>query len=300
MEEPDRNEAGDERRSVEAAGYESITDPAELRARLEVKDGHVRELYEEITRFRLAADEARAARGALEERVRSLEEERERLRERVRELEREERGRWRRRESQERRISRLEREVERRDEKLDRQDGLLRRKEEEIRNLEAEIANLRSGRERALEEALRTVEGLQRDLEERESEADELRSEVRELEDRLEEERERHRRLAEPENRLRAGIELFNSSVKMRTVRSISKSFGRPEVRAELGEGEEPPVLITFRWPEISRQTYAANPGLAVEEPRVYLKDEDEDEPGSGVKPPNARVGPDGRVALGL
>ncbi len=297
----DRDATGDEHRpEVEAVGYESITDPAELRARLEVKDGHVRELYEEITRFRLTADEARAAREALEEHARSLEEERERLKERIRELEKEGRSRWRRRESQERRISRLEREIERRDEKLDHKDGLLRRKDQEIERLEAEIENLRSSRERALEEALRTVEGLQRDLEERESEADELRSEIRELEDRLEEEREQRRRLAEPENRLRAGIELFNASEKRRTVRSISKSFGRPEVRAELGEGEEPPVLITFRWPEISRQTYAANPGLAVEEPRVYLRDEDEDAPGSRSKPPNARVEPDGRVALGL
>ena len=68
----------------------------------------------------------------------------------------------------------------------------------------------------------------------------------------------------------------------------------------DLDKGEEPPVLLTFTWQGVTRQTYAANPGLAVEEPRVYLKDAGEDLSGVERQPPNARVGPGGRVLLGL
>ena len=46
---------------VEAARGE-ISDPEELRARLGMKDNRIRELYEEITASRLAADEGRASK----------------------------------------------------------------------------------------------------------------------------------------------------------------------------------------------------------------------------------------------
>jgi ribonucrease Y len=68
----------------------------------------------------------------------------------------------------------------------------------------------------------------------------------------------------------------------------------------DLAEGQEPPVLLTFTWQGVTRQTYAANPGLAVEDPRVYLESAGEDLSGVDRLPPNARVGPGGRVLLGL
>ncbi|MCA1718890.1 MAG: hypothetical protein LC781_19375, partial [Actinobacteria bacterium] len=67
----------------EEAGAET-TDHDNLRRRLEVKDRHVRELYDELAAVRLAVDEAGAKVEARELRVRNLEEERERLRERLR------------------------------------------------------------------------------------------------------------------------------------------------------------------------------------------------------------------------
>jgi len=71
-------------------------------------------------------------------------------------------------------------------------------------------------------------------------------------------------------------------------------------VHVGLGEGEEPPALLHFTWRGVTWQTYAADPNPAVREPRVYLTDSGEDLSGVGTKPPNARVGPAGRVALGL
>ena len=52
---PDGEEASD----TTEIGRGEIPDPKELMARLEIKDNHIRELYEEITASRLAADEAR-------------------------------------------------------------------------------------------------------------------------------------------------------------------------------------------------------------------------------------------------
>jgi ribonucrease Y len=60
-------------------------------------------------------------------------------------------------------------------------------------------------------------------------------------------------------------------------------------------------VVLTFTWQDITRQTYhATNPGFGVEEPRVYLASAFEDLSGVERKPPNARLGPDGTVVLGL
>jgi ribonuclease Y len=81
---------------------------------------------------------------------------------------------------------------------------------------------------------------------------------------------------------------------------SLSRTLGWPEVHVDLGEGEEPPVFLTFTWQGVTQQTYAANLGLAVEEPRVYLKSAGENLSGVERQPPNARVGPGGRVLLGL
>ena len=49
--------------TAEIARGESL-DPEELMARLGIKDNRIKELYEEITAFRLAADEARASKEA--------------------------------------------------------------------------------------------------------------------------------------------------------------------------------------------------------------------------------------------
>ena len=318
MEEPDRNEANgsrapepdgsadgvaegasEETSEVEVRGEET-SDPEELKARLGIKNNHIRELFEQITVSRLAADEARASREASEGHIAALERDRARLKERIRSLEEEARGRRRRREGLERQVARLRRELERKDGEIARRNYLLDRRAEEIEVLSQESEELAARKEGALEDALRRIEGLQRDLEEREHKVAELRATVEELRGELEAEYELRKRLAEPANRLRAGIDLFNDSEQRRSMNSLSRTLGQPEVHVDLAEGQEPPVLLTFTWQGVTRQTYAANPGLAVEDPRVYLKDAGEDLSGVDRQPPNARVGPGGRVLLGL
>src|ERR671913_2229871 len=97
-------------------------------ARLEIKDNHIRELYEEITAFRLAADEARASQAAGEGHIEALEREGARVKERVRDLEEETRDRRRRREGSDRQIARLERELEHKDGEISHRDYLLERR----------------------------------------------------------------------------------------------------------------------------------------------------------------------------
>jgi ribonucrease Y len=279
---------------------EKTSEPEELRARLGIKDNHIRELFEQITAARLAADEALASREASEEHMAALERDRRRLKERIRTLEEEARGRRRRREGLERQVPRLQREIERRDGEIARRERLLQRRAEELEALKRETGELVARKEGALEDALRRVEGLEMDLEERENEVLELRAAIEGLRGELDAERELQRRLAEPANRLRAGIDLFNASEQLRSVHSLSRTLGQPEVHVALEEGDEPPVVLTFTWQGITWQTYAAHPGLAVEEPRVYLTSAGEDLSGVDQEAPNARVGPGGRVLLGL
>jgi ribonuclease Y len=279
---------------------EETSDPEELKARLGIKNNHIRELFEQITASRLAADEARASREASERHIASLERERARLKERIRDLEEEARGRRRRREGLERQVARLQREIERKDGEIARRDYLLARRAEGMEDLRLDSEELASRKDQALEDALRRIEGLERDLEERENEVSELRATIKDLRNELDAEFEVRRRLAEPANRLRAGIDLFNESEQRQSMNSLSRTLGQPEVHVDLDKGEEPPVLLTFTWQGVTRQTYAANPGLAVEEPRVYLKEAGEDLSGVERQPPNARVGPGGRVLLGL
>ncbi len=273
---------------------------AELRARIGVKDNRIRELIQESTTSRLASDEARAAREAAEEHVASLTRDRDRLRERVRELEEGARARRRRREGIERQVERLEREIERLGGEIARRDYLLERRAEELddarRSAEADAAR----RDAALGTALGRVEGLERDLEGREAEISDLQNRIEALQEDLDSERALREDLADPDNRLRAGIELFNDSEGRRSMNALSRTLGRPEVHVSLGEGEEPPALLYFTWRGVTWQTYAADPNPAVREPRIYLTDSGEDLSGVESKPPNARVGPAGRVALGL
>jgi hypothetical protein len=276
-------------------------DRDDLRRRLEAKYLHIKELYEELAAVELAADEARARVEAGELRVRDLEEERERLRERLRAFEEEERRRRRGREGQDRRVARLEREIERREESIRRLEDLLEQKENEQISHNQEAQSAAARKDVALEDALRRVEGLERDLEEREELITELRATIERMQAELDREYELRGRMAEPANRLRAGIDLFNHSRQLQEIGSISKSLGQPEVCVALeGEGDEPPVVLTFTWGDVTWRTYVANPGLAVQEPRVYQIDAGEDLSGVGREPSNAHVGPGGRVVLGL
>jgi chromosome segregation ATPase len=314
VEEPDRNESNGSRSPEEGDGAAEATgaeraaesapeetpDPDELKARLGIKDNHIRELFEQITASRLAADEARASREAREGHIAALERDRTRLKERIRDLEEEARGRRRRRESLEREVARLRRELERKDGEIARRDYLLERRAEEIEVLGEESEELAARKEGALGDALRRIEGLERDLEEREHKISELRTTIEELRADLEAEYELRERLAEPANRLRAGIDLFNDSEQRHSMNSLSRTLGQPEVHVDLDDGHEPPVLLTFTWQGVTWQTYAADPGLAVEDPRVYLRGAGEDLSGVDRRPPNARVGPGGRVLLGL
>lgn len=275
-------------------------DTVELEARIGIKDNRIRELLEEVTVSRLTADEARAAREAGEGHVQALERDRDRLRERVRELEEEARARRSRREGSERRISRLEREIERRDGEIARRDHLLTRRAEELEDANRDAQEESSRKDAALQTALGRVEGLERDLEDREVEISTLRAQIEELHAELDSERELRESLADPENRLRAGIELFNDSEERDSMNALSRTLGRPEVHVGLGEGEEPPAIISFTWQDVTWQTYAADPNPAVREPRVYLKSSGEDLSGVDRELPNARVVPGGRVALGL
>jgi ribonuclease Y len=319
LEEPDRNEAHGKRPPPEAGDsvedpadgvaedaaevevrQEETSDPEELKARLEIKNTHIRELFEQITASRLAVDEARASREASEEHIASLERERARLKERIRDLEEAARGRRRRREELERQVSRLQREIERKNGEIARRDHLLERRAEGIEDLRLDTEELAARKDQALADALRRIEGLERDLEERENKVAELQATIEDLRNELEAEYELREHLAEPANRLRAGIDLFNDSEQRHSMNSLSRTLGQPEVRVDLEEGQEPPVLLTFTWQGITQQTYAANTGLAVEEPRVYLKNAGEDLSGVKRQPPNARVGAGGRVLLGL
>jgi len=272
----------------------------ELRARIGIKDNRIRELIEEATASRLASDEARAAREAAEEHVASVERDRDRLGARVRELEEEARSRRRRREETEGRISRLGGESERGDGEIARRDYMLERRAEELEVVRREAGEDATRLEAALRTALGRVEGLERDLEDREAEISDLKAQMEVLRGELAAERDLLENLADPENRIRAGIELFNDSEARNSMNALSRTLGRPEVHVGLGRGEEPPALLHFTWRGVTWQTYAADPNPAVREPRVYMTDSGEDLSGVDREPPNARVGPAGRVALGL
>ena len=277
-----------------------IPDPEELMARLGIKDSRIRELYEEITAYRLAADEARASKEAGEEHIEALERECANLKERMRDLEEETRDRRRRRESSGRQIALLERELERKEGEISHRDYLLERQTEQMEATSQRAEELASRKDLALQDALRRVDGLERDLEEREEEISELNMTIEVLRGDLEAEQELRSRLADPANRLRAGIDLFNESSQRNSMDSLSRTMGQPEVHVELDVGDEPPALLTFTWQGVTWQTYVSDPGLGVEEPRVYLKNAGENLSGVDRKPPNARVGPGDRVMLGL
>jgi ribonuclease Y len=273
----------------------------DLRLQLELKDRHIRELYEEITVAQAKLGEAQARLKASEDRMDRLEGERRRLREQVQDLERERRERRRLSDQQERRVARLEREIERLKSDLAQRDDLMQRRERELEEVAAETDERLERKEVALEDALRRVDGLSKDLEDREAEIVRLRLSIASLQERLEDEHRQRRRLAEPSNRLRAGIELFNASEYVRAVGSISKSLGAPDLHVSLDDGPEELVLLTFVWGDIVWQRYAANPNPEVAEPKVYLAEAGEELPdGERPRSSNAHIDSHGRVSLGL
>ena len=291
---------GEQTSSTIETGGSEIPDPEELMARLGLKDNLIRELYEEITAFRLAADEARASKEAGEEHIEALERECAGLKERVRDLEEEARDRRGRREHSGRQIARLERELERKEGEISHRDSLLERRTEQMEAASQRAEELASRKDLALQDALRRVDGLERDLEEREEEISDLNTTIEVLRGDLQAEQELRGRLADPANRLRAGIDLFNESSQRNAMNALSRTMGQPEVHVELDEGDEPPALLTFTWQGVTWQTYVSDPGPGLEEPRVYLKSAGENLSGVDRKPPNARVAPGDRVMLGL
>jgi ribonuclease Y len=291
---------GEEASGATEMGRGEISDPEELMVRLGIKDNHISELYEEITASRLAADEAIASKEAGEEHIEALERECAGLKKRIRDLEEEIRGRRRRKESSGRQIARLERELERKEGEISHRDYLLERRTEQAEAESQRAEELASRKDLALQDALRRVDGLERDLEEKKGEISDLHATIETLRGDLEAEQELRGHLADPANRLRAGIDLFNESEQRHSMNALSRTLGQPEVHVGLDDGNEPPAILTFTWQGFTWQTYVSDPGPAVEEPRVYLKSAGEDLSGVDRKPPNARVGPGNRVILDL
>lgn len=145
-----------------------------------------------------------------------------------------------------------------------------------------------------------------------EERAQELASQLRETEEesrRLEQELERAmenlQRSLNPEQRLRAGLALFNGSDHTRTVSSISKALGLPKVHVSPDGGPVSPIkkpVITFIWGDMAWRRYVSDPTDGVEEPRVYLIGTGDD-PSDIHRPdlvPNARMDARGRLILGV
>jgi chromosome segregation ATPase len=110
------------------------------------------------------------------------------------------------------------------------------------------------------------------------------------------------RKISEPEQRLRAGINLFNASEHTRTVASISKAFGLPKVHVGSDSGPDSPSkpVITFVWEDITWRRYVSDPTEGVEEPRVYLVETGDDSSEIPDRKPNARMDAQGHLTLGV
>ncbi len=110
------------------------------------------------------------------------------------------------------------------------------------------------------------------------------------------------RKFSEPEQRLRAGISLFNASEHTRTVASISKSFGLPKIHIGSDSNPDSPSkpVITFVWEAIAWRRYVSDPTEGVEEPRVYLIGTGDDPSEIPDCQPNARMDAQGHLILGV
>jgi hypothetical protein len=121
----------------------------------------------------------------------------------------------------------------------------------------------------------------------------------------LEKTREGLRKVSDPEQRLRAGISLFNASDQTRVVASISKALGLPKVHVGPDGGPDSQIkkpVLTFVWSDMAWRRYVSDPTEGVEEPRVYLIGAGDD-PADMRRPdlkPNARMDARGRLILGV
>ncbi|MBD0355969.1 MAG: hypothetical protein ICV57_02180 [Rubrobacter sp.] len=121
----------------------------------------------------------------------------------------------------------------------------------------------------------------------------------------LEKTREGLRKVSDPEQRLRAGISLFNASDQTRIVASISKALGLPKVHVGSDGGPDSQIkkpVLTFVWSDMAWRRYVSDPTEGVEEPRVYLIGAGDD-PADMRRPdlkPNARMDAQGRLILGV
>lgn len=273
---------------------------SEQELQLEVKDRHIKELYEELARAKAALEEMRVKLLVTEADDAAFRQQLAGLREQVLALRQEERELRRHAEQRERVILDLNSELKQLEEEMEHKDRLLDEWERHVEEVSSEAQRRAERKDAALEDALRRVDGLSRDLEERETEISRLEAVVQELQERFEGEDAVRRRLSIPANRIRSGIELFNGDEHAREVASISKSLEDPTVHVELGDGEEPPVFLTFNWGNMAWRRYASNPGLDVQEPRVYLQEMGDDIRSVRHHSANARVDTGGRVQLGL
>lgn len=129
-----------------------------------------------------------------------------------------------------------------------------------------------------------------------------MREESRRNAEELEKTRESLEQLRAPEQRLRSGISMFNASEHARTVASISKALGLPQVHAGIGDSPSGKPVLTFIWGGMAWRRYVSDPTEGVEEPRIYLTGTG-DEPSEIQTPerqPNARMDAHGRLSLGI
>ena len=128
------------------------------------------------------------------------------------------------------------------------------------------------------------------------------REESRRNAEELEKTRESLEQLRAPEQRLRSGISMFNASEHARTVASISKALGLPQVHAWVDDSPSGKPVLTFIWGDMAWRRYVSDPTEGVEEPRIYLTGTG-DEPSEIQTPerqPNARMDAHGRLSLGI
>ncbi|HZY57062.1 MAG TPA: hypothetical protein VFE09_04610, partial [Rubrobacteraceae bacterium] len=163
--------------------------------------------------------------------------------------------------------------------------------EEEIEDLERHLEKSDATRILAEEWAADLKARLRKVEEENQQLSEELRKALEGL-----------RRASDPDQRLRAGISLFNASEHTRTVASISKALGLPKVRVDSGDGSSAKPVITFFWSDMAWRRYVSDPTEGVEEPRVYLVESGDDPSGinRSDREPNARMDAQGRLILGV
>jgi hypothetical protein len=191
-------------------------------------------------------------------------------------------------------VIRHEEDRRQRDDDQEQQDDETREQEAVDEDFERRLVELDATRLLAEERAA--------DLEERLREAEEeSRQRARELGD----VREDLKRVSDPEQRLRAGISLFNESEHTRTVSSISKALGMPRVHVGSDGGSSSPLkkpIVTFVWSDMAWRRYVSDPTDGVEEPTVYLIGAGDD-PADLDRPDlqsNARMDARGRLILGV